>query len=65
MGYAIIITEVYITMMKTAIIAKDMQMPIMTEFVIAAAIITMAADRGTIKETDIAEVTIDKLFSLL
>lgn len=65
MGYAIIITEVYITMMKTAIIAKDMQMPIMTEFVIVTVIITTVTDRGTIKETDIAEVTIDKLFSLL
>ncbi len=65
MESAIIITEVHITMTKTAIIAKVMQTLIMTESVIVTVIITTVTDKGTIKETDIAVVTIDKLFSPL
>ena len=65
MESAIIITEVHITMTKTAIIAKVMQTLIMMESVVVTVIITTVTDKGTIKETDIAEVTIDKLFSPL
>lgn len=65
MESAIIITEVHITMTKTAIIAKVMQTLIMMESVIVTVIITTVTDKGAIKETDIAVVTIDKLFSPL